>query len=177
MSAERENGWFLTDTSRISLWLHEPDPGSAEWRAVRTAAEAYVRGLNTLDLNAFFELLHDGVVYTSMWVFKNREGKEAVTAHLARKMEAIGTGLATIQVRAELAVSAAGFCAAVSQPPENPPSAITIFDVKDGKVTGINVCMPELVPVRLTGLRPGLEERTVTGDAPIPPEKKGGKEL
>ena len=177
MNPGREKGWFLTTTDRVSLWLHEPEPGSAEWRAVRSAAEAYVRGLNTLDLDGFFELLADEVIYTSMWVFKNREGKEAVAAHLARKLAAIKIGLAAIRVRAELAVSAAGWCAAVSQPPENPPSVVTIFEVRGGKVTGINVCMPELVPVRLTGLRPGLEERTVTGDAPIPPEKKGGKEL
>lgn len=115
------------------------------------AAEAFAKAWNTLRPDDLVEMLSENARFTSQRVFEELEGREAVAAYLSKKMTAIAQS--TNEVFAELSESTTSFagrpCVAIAQGTKDSIASAALFEVEEGQITRIDMCLPEtLNPLR-----------------------------
>ena len=120
---------------------------------------AYARAWNRLRPREFVDLLATDVRYTSMWVFEELQGCKAVAEYLTSKMHAVRQHSAvdsTSLVRAELGKTTISWpgrdCVVLTQ--NGHVAAAALFEVANGLIKKIDLCMPELLRIVRSGEYP-----------------------
>jgi len=121
--------------------------------------QAYARAWNRLRPQEFVDLLATDVRYASMWVFEDLQGREAVAEYLTSKMQAVRRHTAvdsTVPVRAELGKTTMSWpgrdCVVMTQ--NGHVAAAALFEIANGFVQKIDLCMPELLGIVRSGEYP-----------------------
>jgi hypothetical protein len=102
----------------------------------KDASIAYAKAWNRLDCSDFLTLLDENAHYASQWVFEELESKEAISEYLLEKMKTVESSGS--KVYAELGNTGKS----------------SAFDVRNGKITRFDLCMPSLLNVMRTGIYP-----------------------
>ena len=119
----------------------------------KKAAFIYAKAWNRLDCTEFLDLLDDTAHYASQWVFDELENKEAIADYLINKIVAVKNSDA--KVYAELGITRSGFagryCVFITQ---GEKQAVVLFEVSKNKIQRFDLCIPELLNVKRTGVYP-----------------------
>jgi hypothetical protein len=120
------------------------------------AAIAYARAWNTLDCSEFIKLLDENAHYASQWVFEELESKAAISDYLIGKMKTVKN--AGSKVYAELGKTRSSFvgrdCVLLAQGNKEEIQAVVLFEVANNKITRYDLCIPELLNAKRTGVYP-----------------------
>jgi len=124
----------------------------------KDAAIAYAKAWNRLDPTEFLSLLANHARYASQYVFEELLGKDAISAYLVGKMQAVkGSGI-TSKVYAELGRTRSGVdgrdCTFLCQGAKEEIQAAILFEVENGEVVRYDLIVPELMNVERTGVFP-----------------------
>ncbi len=110
-------------------------------------AKLYADAWNNLHPDDFIEILSDDVVYNSQFVLEEMKGKDSFQDYLRHKMKAVMKSGA--KVKAEIGMTTRPFpnrdCVLLFQSNPTSPDAVIICEISCGKVTKIDLCMPEIL--------------------------------
>jgi hypothetical protein len=119
------------------------------------AAFAFAKAWNRLDPEDFLTLLAPAARYASQWVFKELAGA-SIADYLRGKMDTIRkNGISNPDSRVQVEIGKTGDgrpCALMMQGITK--QAVVLFEVRDGKITRYDLCMPELYGVERSGIYP-----------------------
>lgn len=121
----------------------EKKAGRATGLTQRDAATAYAKAWNRLDPGEFIDMLSPDVRYSSQWVLEDLHGKKALADYLRGKMATVKKSAATVY--AEVAQIGTGDpCVLLAQGNRDDVNALVLFTVDQNKVTGFDMCIPDL---------------------------------
>jgi hypothetical protein len=121
--------------------------------SIEDAARLYAVAWNTLDFQDFIDALDDDVRYASQYVWDEMDNKEEIVAYLSGKAETIKKAGEPSTVRVELGELVRGVsfnprpgtkCVGLYQGPVARIIGVAFFEVADGRIQRIDLCMPEL---------------------------------
>jgi len=121
--------------------------------SIEDAARLYAVAWNTLEFQDLFDALDVDVHYASQYVWDEMENKEEIVAYLSGKAETIKQAGEPSTVRVELGELVRGAtvnprpgtkCAVLYQGPVAEIIGVAFFEVADGRIKRIDLCMPEL---------------------------------
>jgi hypothetical protein len=106
-------------------------------------ATAYAQAWNQLNPAKFITMLSPDVRYSSQWVLEDLVSKEAVAYYLTQKMQTVRKAAATVY--AEVSQTRTGkVCVLLAQGDKQKINALVVFNVDQGKVTSVDMCIPAL---------------------------------
>jgi hypothetical protein len=119
----------------------------------KDAATAYAKAWNSLDCSDFIKLLADDAHYSSQYVLEEQTSKKAITEYLNGKLGAVRNS--DTNVTADIGIVRKGYpgrdCTILSQGDND---AVILFEINDGKIKRFDLCMPELMDARKSGVCP-----------------------
>jgi len=122
----------------------------------KEAAQLYADAWNTLDFSNFFNELHDDCKYTSQFVLEEFNSKNKIIDYFSGKVQTIKNSghkvlakMATLNRSASLLPPIGSPCVAMYQGKSNEIALVVLFNVCDGKICEVNLCMPELYGVNI----------------------------
>lgn len=125
------------------------------------AAFAYAKAWNRLSPDGFLELLAEDARYASQWVFEELVGVTAISDYLRGKMRTVrahGFNDPNSRVRVEIGRTSQGEggrpCAYMTQGHAHEVLAAVLFEVREGKISRYDLCMPHLLGAERTGVFP-----------------------
>jgi hypothetical protein len=124
----------------------------------KDASIAYAKAWNRLDCSDFLTLLDENAHYASQWVFEELESKEAISEYLLEKMKTVESSGSKVYAELGNTGKSSAFpgrdCVLLAQGEEIDINATIVFDVRNGKITRFDLCMPSLLNVMRTGIYP-----------------------
>jgi hypothetical protein len=122
----------------------------------RQAAELYVDSWKRLDFDKFFDELDSNCQYSSQYVFDELDSKEKIVSYLTGKVNTIKNNghsvlskIAILKRVASLNPPIGTCCVAMYQGGSPDIAAIVFFEIGDGKIQRIDLCMPQLYQVTI----------------------------
>jgi hypothetical protein len=111
-----------------------------------------------LDCSDFLTLLDENAHYASQWVFEELESKEAISEYLLEKMKTVESSGSKVYAELGNTGKSSAFpgrdCVLLAEGEEIDINATIVFDVRNGKITRFDLCMPSLLNVMRTGIYP-----------------------
>lgn len=121
---------------------------------INQAAQLYINAWDKMDFTEFFSELHPNCRYASQYVFEDHDSREKIIQYLTEKIASVKKiGNKVIAKPASLEAGATVFprsgepCVAVYQFGSDEIAAVVFFEVTEGKISSISLCMPELYQV------------------------------
>jgi hypothetical protein len=125
------------------------------------AANAFATAWNRLEPESFLALLAPDARYASQWVFEELVGSSDISNYLRAKMRTVrnhSLNNCESQVRAELGRTSLGVsgrpCVFMTQGHNTPVQAAVVFQIRDGKVSRYDLCIPQIVGAMRSGVYP-----------------------
>lgn len=127
----------------------------------KDAVFAFAKAWNRLDSEVFLMHLAPDARYASQWVFEELVGASEIGDYLRGKMRTVrahGVNDPRSRVRVEIGSTAPGGdgrpCAFMIQGEANEVQAVVVFDVREGKVSRYDLCIPQIHNATRTGVLP-----------------------
>lgn len=125
------------------------------------AAHAFATAWNRLEPEGFLALLAPDARYASQWVFDELTGISDISDYLQAKMRTVrahSVNNPESRVRAEIGRTSLGDsgrpCAFMTQGQNTPVQAAVLFQIRDGKVSRYDLCIPQIVGAVRSGVYP-----------------------
>ncbi len=122
---------------------------------------AFAKAWNRLEPDGFLALLAPDARYASQWVFEELVGEAAISDYLRGKMRTVrahSVNDPNSRVRVEIGRTAQGQggrpCAFMTQGHGSEVQAAVLFEVRDGRVSRYDLCIPQILGAVRTGVFP-----------------------